>query len=516
MLQNKSLSLSLSLFSLAQPKSHTHLSLNSCIKGPKRRDSHSTFSLFYIIKTETEYRIILRSLSLSMMDSWPMAETEDEYVKLVNGMNPPRVTVDNTSSRRATLLKVDSANKQGSLLQVVQVLNDLNLTVTRAYITSDGGWFMDVFHVVDQNGNKIYNTDVIDRIQQSLDSNKFKYHSVKRSVGVEASANHTTIELIGTDRPGLLSEIFAVLTNLKCNIVASEIWTHNLRMASLVYITDQTTGSPIYDTDRLAKIKRLLSNVLKGTSDVSFESTHVERRLHQIMHADYIDYNNKEYENINLNFASLNLNGNVAVTVENCNDRGYTIVNVRCNDRPKLLFDTVCTLTDMHYLVFHATVIAEGPEAYQEYYIRHINGGAVSSESERRRIILCLEAAIRRRNTEGVRLELCCEDRVGLLADVTRIFRENGLSITRAEVTTRNKQVLNVFYVIDASGDQVQPHTLDSVRNEIGRSILHVKNEICEANNSSNQEGGRFSIGNLFRTRSEKFLYNLGLIKSYS
>lgn len=53
------------------------------------------------------------------------------------------------------------------------------------------------------------------------------------------------------------------------------------------------------------------------------------------------------------------------VTVENCADKGYTVVNVRCNDRPKLLFDAVCTLTDMQYVVFHGTVIAEGPEAYQ-------------------------------------------------------------------------------------------------------------------------------------------------------
>lgn len=40
-------------------------------------------------------------------------------------------------------LQVDSANKRGSLLEVVQVLNDLNLIVRRAYISSDGEWFMD-------------------------------------------------------------------------------------------------------------------------------------------------------------------------------------------------------------------------------------------------------------------------------------------------------------------------------------------------------------------------------------
>ena len=41
------------------------------------------------------------------------------------------------------MMQVDSANKQGILLEVVQVLTDLNLIITKAYISSDGGWFMD-------------------------------------------------------------------------------------------------------------------------------------------------------------------------------------------------------------------------------------------------------------------------------------------------------------------------------------------------------------------------------------
>ncbi|XP_078171720.1 ACT domain-containing protein ACR4-like [Carex rostrata] len=438
------------------------------------------------------------------MDSWSMTEPEDEYEKLVNGMNPPRVTVDNTSSRRATLVKVDSVNKQGSLLKVVQVLSDLNLVVRRAYITSDGEWFMDVFHVVDQNGNKIFNTDVIERIQQSLDSSTFKYRSLRRSVGVEASTNHTTIELIGTDRPGLLSEIFAVLADQQCNIVASEMWTHNLRMASIVLVTDVATGLPIYDTGRLEKIKQLLSYVLKGSTDISFDLTHVDRRLHQIMYA------NRDYDRGGAETGALR--GHVQVTVENCNDRGYTIVNVRCNDRQKILLDTVCTLTDMQYVIFHATVIAEGPEAYLELYVRHIDGSPVSSDGERQRIVLCLEAAIRRRNPEGIRFELCCEDRVGLLAEVTRIFRENGLSVTQAEVTTRDSKALNTFYVVDASGDQVRTETIEVVRNTIGQTILLVKDDNTVESNNSSQ--ARFSLGNLFRSRSEKFFYNLGLIRS--
>jgi hypothetical protein len=37
---------------------------------------------------------------------------------------------------------------------------------------------------------------------------------------------------------------------------------------------------------------------------------------------------------------------------------------------------------------------------YQELYVRHIDGGPASSDGERQRIVLCLEAAIRRRYPE--------------------------------------------------------------------------------------------------------------------
>lgn len=40
-------------------------------------------------------------------------------------------------------MQVDSRNKHGILLEVVQLLTDLDLTISKAYISSDGGWFMD-------------------------------------------------------------------------------------------------------------------------------------------------------------------------------------------------------------------------------------------------------------------------------------------------------------------------------------------------------------------------------------
>lgn len=192
-------------------------------------------------------------------------------------------------------------------------------------------------------------------------------------MGVQADMEHTTIELTGRDRPGLLSEVFAVLADLKCNVVAAEVWTHNSRMASVVYITDEATRLPIDDAVRLTKIKDLLLHVLKGDRDkrsanteVSVGSTHKERRLHQMMYAD------RDYDVDETDCGSSNSDRSKPfVTVDNCADKGYTVVNLRCPDRPKLLFDTVCTLTDMQYVVFHATVIAEEAEAYQVVLVSH-------------------------------------------------------------------------------------------------------------------------------------------------
>lgn len=73
---------------------------------------------------------------------------------------------------------------------------------------------------------------------------------------------------------------------------------------------------------------------------------------------------------------------------------------------------------------------------------------------------------------------------------------------------------MNVFYVTDVSGDQVKSETIDAVRKEIGLTILRVKDDVCSK--STSQENGKFSLCDLFRSSSEKFLYNLGLMKSSS
>ncbi|KAL6573541.1 ACT domain-containing protein acr4 [Orobanche hederae] len=439
---------------------------------------------------------------------------DDEYEKLIKRMNPPRVVIDNESCKNATVIQVDSANKHGILLEVVQILTDLNLVVTKAYICSDGGWFMDVFKVTDHDGNKISDEGILDYIRKSLGPDSCFASSMRRSVGLTSGPAHTSIELIGSDRPGLLSEVSAVLTHLKCNVVGAEVWTHNTRAAAVMEVTDETTGGPIADPEKLTLVKRLLRNVLKGSNksrdaktSVACGVTHTERRLHQMM------FDDRDYERVGGDGDDDGEKERPNVNVVNWHDKDYSVVTVKCKDRPKLLFDIVCTLTDMKYVVFHGNVDTDGPEAYQEYCIRHIDGSPVKSDAERQRVVQCLEAAILRRVSEGLKLELCTTDRVGLLSDVTRIFRENSLTVTRAEVSTRAGKAVNTFYVRDATGYPVDPKIIDSIRQTIGQTILRVKGPPEDSNQASQESPARFLFGGLFKSRS---FCNFGLVRLYS
>ncbi|GKD52205.1 ribonuclease H-like domain-containing protein [Tanacetum coccineum] len=137
----------------------------------------------------------------------------------------------------------------------------------------------------------------------------------------------------------------------------------------------------------------------------------------------------------------------VQVSVVDCIEKDYTAITLQCKDRPKLLFDIACTITDMKYVVYHG--------------VPHLADGSLS-------------AAMERRTSE---LELCTEDQVGLLSNITRIFGENSLCIKRAEISTENGIARDIFYVTDMTGDiPVNLRTIDSIRRQIGQhTSLDVK-----------------------------------------
>lgn len=440
---------------------------------------------------------------------------DPEYENMSIRINPPRVSVDNSSCKDCTLVKVDSMNKPGILLEVVQILTDLDLIITKAYISSDGGWFMDVFHVTDQQGKKVTDSKTIEHIEKALGPKGQAADWIKswpgEKVGVHSEGDQTAVELVGRDRPGLLSEIFAVLADLHFNITAAEVWTHNRRIACVLYVNDDITYRAVDDPSRLSNMEEQLKNILGGNDEneqvartsFSMGFTHVDRRLHQMLFADR-DYEGAVATNEMKNYPPLR----PKISIDYCEEKGYSVVTVKSKDRPKLMFDIVCTLTDMQYVVFHATISSDGPHASQEYYIRHKDGCTLDMEGEKDRVIKCLEAAIHRRASEGLSLEICAKDRVGLLSEVTRVLRENGLSVIRAGVSTVGQRAKNVFYVSDASGNPVDTRTIEELRKEIGRTMmLNVKKAPTSTKVSHEEASGGWSKTSFFfGSLLEKFL----------
>ncbi|CAI0405502.1 unnamed protein product, partial [Linum tenue] len=319
-----------------------------------------------------------------------------------------------------------------------------------------------------------------------------------------SSSDHTALEITGIDRPGLLSEISAVLAQLECHVTAAVAWTHSGRAAVIIYVEEGRGGGPIVDSGRLAHVQEQLENVVEahhGTgerrsvrlTDPKLGRTHTERRLHQLLYAD-LDYTRCQ----GCNDAG-DSGAKIHVTIEPCEEKGYSIVNLRSADRPKLLFDTVCALTDMEYVVFHAAVSSLGTLADQEYFIRQKDG-----------------CTLEKGMVQGLRLDVCTMNRMGLLSDVTRAFRENGLSISRAEVGRHGEMAIGSFYVTEASsgGSYVSPETVEQVRKELGESIVVVDKLPCwngevkptaaskpstrRHDGSAGGEKPRFSLGTLF------------------
>lgn len=114
---------------------------------------------------------------------------------------------------------------------------------------------------------------------------------------------------------------------------------------------------------------------------------------------------------------------------------------------------------------------------------------------------------------QGLELELCTEDRVGLLSDITRIFRENSLSIKRAEISTKGGKAKATFYVTDVTGNPVDPKIIDSIRGQIGHTILKVKHNSSTSPKAPQETTMGFLFGNLFKART---FQNFKLVRSCS
>ena len=117
---------------------------------------------------------------------------------------------------------------------------------------------------------------------------------------------------------------------------------------------------------------------------------------------------------------------------------------------------------------------------------------------------------------QGLMVDIRTENRMGLLSNVTRVFRENGLSISRFEIGTEGEKAVGSFFVTDSSGEQVNPNIVELVRQASGGSVVtdHKSPHRVRQSQSDIEAKPKFSLGSLLWSRLERLSGGFGPIRS--
>jgi len=79
-----------------------------------------------------------------------------------------KVIVDNTSSRRFTVIEVYGADAPGALYKLTQTLSDFDLDIHRARIATEVEQLIDIFYVLKRDGARLADHEEIEQVRQTL------------------------------------------------------------------------------------------------------------------------------------------------------------------------------------------------------------------------------------------------------------------------------------------------------------------------------------------------------------
>ena len=81
-----------------------------------------------------------------------------------------RIFFDNQSSASATVLRVEASDRLGLLYDILQTAADSGLNITQALVQTEANVARDVFHLTDENGQKISELLRLEELKRSLEA----------------------------------------------------------------------------------------------------------------------------------------------------------------------------------------------------------------------------------------------------------------------------------------------------------------------------------------------------------
>lgn len=319
----------------------------------------------------------------------------------------------------------------------------------------------------------------------------------------------TVFEVSGLDRTGLLADVMQLLTKQECDVRSAAVWTYKGRVAFVLSVTER--GRPVVENIKLNNLNQLIYRAMESPGSTTIVrvqkvrgEVHHDRRLHQLMLQDemrgWMDNNSKRVSStepemlqdgaqiknptspnlkvndsaaeldIMLDYRSTKLDKPV-IDISHCSYPNYWTINIKCRDRTKLLFDTVCTLADMEYDIYHATIDASSDgAASQEYFVRPRLGDADFNGNDAELLKAMLDSSIQRRFPKGLKVHVRSSDRFGCLASLARQLQTADLSISRAKVRTfaTSNSCGHTLYVMNSDGLMPDKRRVEQVLIESG------------------------------------------------
>jgi [protein-PII] uridylyltransferase len=191
------------------------------------------------------------------------------------------VSVAPQTERGSTAVMIYAPKREHGFARATAVLDQLGLTIVDAQITPlDHGFSLDTYHVLEDDGTAISDSDRIAEIEADLHTSlrapdgsptsvsrrasrqaRVFNTALQISLSVDERNNRTVLELTAGDRPGLLCDIGKVLWEEGAELQAAKIATFGERAEDVFYLVG--AGGGALDEAASARLRARLFDTLK-------------------------------------------------------------------------------------------------------------------------------------------------------------------------------------------------------------------------------------------------------------